>query len=289
MIYTLRHRTTYRYAKAVRFARCSLRLKPQDGEGQGVLASAVTIDPSPATAAMRRDYLGIEAVAITLDAPHTEFRVEALSTVRVERPAPPPPEAGRAWETVRDAVVASRELDGRAPVHFLYPTGRVPLVPAVTAYARESFSAGRSAYGAAHDLMLRIRADFRFDAKATTVHTPLAEAFALRAGVCQDFAHVMIAGLRGMGLPAAYVSGYLRTVPPPGRARRAGAGARPPPGAGGGGGAGGTPGSASTRPTAWRYATITSWWRGAATTATSRPSTASSAPRAGSASRSRST
>ena len=223
MIYTLRHRTTYRYAKAVRFARCSLRLKPQDGEGQSVLASAVTIDPSPASASMRRDYFGIEAVAITLDTPHTAFSVEALSTVRVERAAPPPPESGQPWETVRDAAIATHDLGGRAPVHFLFPSGRVALIPAVTDYARGSFAPGRSAYGAAHDLMLRIRADFRFDAKATNVHTPLAEAFALRAGVCQDFAHVMIAGLRGMGLPAAYVSGYLRTVPPPGRPRLRGA------------------------------------------------------------------
>ena len=223
MIYTLRHRTTYRYGKPVRFARCSLRLKPQDGEGQSVLASAVTIDPSPTTALMRRDYLGIDAVAITLDVPHTSFSVEALSTVRVERLAPPEPEAGRPWERIRDAVVAGRDLGGRAPVHFLFPSGRVPLVPAVTDYARQSFPPGRSAYGAAHDLMLRIRADFRFDAKATNVRTPLSESFALRAGVCQDFAHVMIAGLRGMGLPAAYVSGYLRTVPPPGRPRLRGA------------------------------------------------------------------
>lgn len=223
MIYTLRHRTTYRYGKPVRFARCALRLKPQDGEGQSVLASAVTIDPSPTTAVMRRDYFGIEAVAITLDTPHTTFSVEALSTVRVERRVPPEPEAGQPWERVRDAVVAGCDLRGRAPVHFLFPSGRVPLVPDVTDYARASFMPGRSAYGTAYDLMLRIRADFRFDAKATNVRTPLAESFALRAGVCQDFAHVMIAGLRGMGLPAAYVSGYLRTVPPPGRPRLRGA------------------------------------------------------------------
>ncbi|MCJ2022431.1 transglutaminase family protein [Methylobacterium sp. E-065] len=223
MIYTLRHRTTYRYGRPVRFARCTLRLKPQDGEGQSVLASAVTIDPSPATAVTRHDYFGIDALAITLETPHTVFSVEALSTVRVERAAPPPPESGMAWERVRDAVVAGRDLGGRAPVHFLYPSGRVPLLPEVTAYARPSFSAGRCAYGAAHDLMLRIGRDFRFDARATNVYTPLAESFALRAGVCQDFAHVMIAGLRGMGLPAAYVSGYLRTVPPPGRPRLRGA------------------------------------------------------------------
>ncbi|MGC5779863.1 transglutaminase family protein [Methylobacterium sp. NFXW15] len=223
MIYTLRHRTTYRYGRAVSFARCSLRLKPMDGDGQALLSSAVTIDPSPATAVTRRDYFGIEALAITIEAPHTTFCVEALSTVRVERRPPPPPEGGTPWEAVRDGALVSRDLSGRAPVHFLFPSDRVPLLREVTDYARPSFVSGRSAYGAAHDLMRRIRADFRFDSKATNVHTPLAEAFAGRAGVCQDFAHVMIAALRGMGLPAAYVSGYLRTVPPPGQPRLRGA------------------------------------------------------------------
>ncbi|GJD34420.1 transglutaminase family protein [Methylobacterium aerolatum] len=223
MIYTLRHRTTYRYGRSVSFARCSLRLKPAEGEGQSVLASAVTIDPSPARAVSRRDYFGIESLAITIAAPHTTFSVEALSTVRVERPDPPAPEEGMAWEAVRDGVVAGRDISSRAPVHFLYPSDRVPLLREVTDYARPSFAPGRSAYGAAHDLMRRIAQDFRFDAKATTVRTPVAEAFAGRAGVCQDFAHVMIAGLRGMGVPAAYVSGYLRTVPPPGRPRLRGA------------------------------------------------------------------
>ena len=223
MIYTLRHVTTYTYAKPVSFARCSLRLKPAEGEGQSVIESAVTIDPSPATAVIRRDTFGIETVGITLDAPHTRFRVEALSKVRVERVPPPAPESGRGWEAARTAAIASRDLGADAPVHFLFPSARVPLLPDVTDYARKSFAPGRSAYGAAFDLMTRIRADFRFDAKATDVHTPLSEAFALRAGVCQDFAHVMIAGLRGMGLPAAYVSGYLRTIPPAGRPRLRGA------------------------------------------------------------------
>lgn len=219
MIYTVRHVTTYTYAKAVSFARCSLRLKPAEGEGQSVIASAVTIDPSPATAVIRRDGFGIETVGITLDTPHTTFRVEALSKVAVGRGALPPPESGRPWEAVRAGVIGARDLGPEAPVHFLFPSARVPLVPGVTDYARRSFLSGRGAYGVAFDLMTRIRADFRFDAKATDVHTPLAEAFALRAGVCQDFAHVMIAGLRGMGLPAAYVSGYLRTHPPAGRPR----------------------------------------------------------------------
>ena len=223
MIYTLRHLTTYRYARSVRFARCNLRLRPRDGEGQRVLESALHIAPEPTRRLERRDFFGLDTLTLTLDQPHREFSVEAVSRVVVERPAPPPPETGLAWEQLREAALALPSLGPDGPAHFQFPSQRVPLVAEVTDYARKSFSPGRSAYGAAVELMHRIRDDFRFDAKATTVSTPLAEAFTLRAGVCQDFAHVMIAGLRGLGLPAAYVSGYLRTRPPPGRPRLRGA------------------------------------------------------------------
>ena len=223
MIYTLRHLTRYRYGKPVRFARCAMRLTPRDGEGQSVLESSLSISPDPRTRVVRHDYFGLETVSVTIDTPHSELRVEARSRVRVERPPLPQAEAGAPWERVRDAVLGARALGPDAPVHYLFPSIRVPLVPAVTDYARESFAPGRSAYEAAFALMARMRADFRFDSKATNVHTPLAKAFAMRAGVCQDFAHIMIAGLRGLGLPAAYVSGYLRTIPPPGRPRLRGA------------------------------------------------------------------
>ncbi|WP_430912376.1 transglutaminase family protein [Methylobacterium sp. sgz302541] len=223
MIYTLRHLTTYKYRKPVRYARCTLRLDPMQGEGQTVLESAIRVSPPPESRTRRRDFFGTAIDSIVVVSPHTEFRVEATSRIAVERPVLPEPEGGPSWEAVRDAAVARSHLGPAEPVHFLFPSPRVPLVDAVTDYARESFSPGRSAYGAAFDLMARIRADFRFDAKATTVSTPLADAFAQRAGVCQDFTHVMIAGLRGLGMPAAYVSGYLRTAPPPGRPRLRGA------------------------------------------------------------------
>jgi len=93
----------------------------------------------------------------------------------------------------------------------------------VTAYASASFAPGAGILGSAADLMRRIRRDFKYDPKATVISTPLKEVFEKRHGVCQDFAHVMIAGLRGLGLPAAYVSGYLRTIPPPGKPRLQGA------------------------------------------------------------------
>lgn len=223
MIYTLRHLTTYRYARPVRFARCNLRLRPREGGGQRVLDSAVVVTPVPNRNGARKEFFGQETLTLTIDQPHRVFSVEARSRVRVERPVLPDPESGPSWEAVRAAAPGLPTLDAQAPAHFLFPTRRVPLVPDVTDYARDSFPPGRSAYGGALALMNRIRTDFRFDAGATTVSTPLAKAFSQRAGVCQDFAHIMIAALRGLGLPAAYVSGYLRTTPPPGRPRLRGA------------------------------------------------------------------
>jgi transglutaminase-like putative cysteine protease len=99
----------------------------------------------------------------------------------------------------------------------------VPRFEPATAYTRESFPAGRPVLQGAAELMRRIKADFKYDTKATVVSTPISEAFGKRHGVCQDFAHIMIAGLRGIGLPAAYISGYLRTIPPPGKKRLEGA------------------------------------------------------------------
>lgn len=223
MRYSVRHLTTYRYARMVRYARCNLRLHPRDGGGQRVIEASVTVDPIPTVRLQREDFFGLDTTTLLIDQPHREFSVEACSRIEVERPPLPEPESGLSWEDLRSAALASPSLGPSAPTHFLFPSQRIPLTPAVTEYARESFPAGRSAFGGAVDLMQRIRADFRFDAKATSVSTPLAEAFALRAGVCQDFAHLMIAGLRGLGLPAAYVSGYLRTLPPPGRPRLRGA------------------------------------------------------------------
>ena len=114
-------------------------------------------------------------------------------------------------------------LDAASPVGYVFASALVPVLRPVTAYASASFSPGGGILAGAAGLMRRIRNDFKYDPKATVISTPLTEVFAKRHGVCQDFAHVMIAGLRSLGLPAAYVSGYLRTDPPPGMARLVGA------------------------------------------------------------------
>jgi transglutaminase-like putative cysteine protease len=223
LIYNLRHRTTYRYSQPVSFARCVLRLTPRASPTQSVLDSAIAITPRPARSRSHTGPFGEQVTTVSVETPHTELTIESRARVEVNRPAPLLPFGGLAWEDVREAAFASTALGQEAPAHFLYPTAAAPVLDPITAYGQASFPSGRSIVEAASELMARIRGDFTYEPGATAVYTPVISAFEARRGVCQDFAHVMIAALRGIGLPAAYVSGYLRTIPPPGQPRREGA------------------------------------------------------------------
>jgi transglutaminase-like putative cysteine protease len=223
VIYALRHRTTYKYGSEVTFARCSLRLTPLSSASQTVLESLVRVTPAPKYTVQRTGPFGEQVLTVIIDAPHRALVIEALARVDVHAAPVPDSSDSPPWETVREAALKTSLLGPDGPASYLFPTARTPLTAPITDYARLSFPPGRPIIEAAAELMRRMRADFIYDAKATEVSTPVAEAFAARRGVCQDFAHIMIAGLRGLGLPAAYVSGYLRTIPPPGKARLEGA------------------------------------------------------------------
>lgn len=223
MIYEIRHITTYKYDSPVAAAACSLRLLPRSDDGQQTLDSGLEITPRPADASERRDFFGNRVTAVRIDTPHRELRIAALSRVSVRRPSTPAPGLTPAWEAIRAAAPAVRSLESTSPAHFLFPSRQVALHAPATEWAAASFAYGRPILEAASDLMARINGDFRYQKEATEVSTTVPEAFAARKGVCQDFAHVMISALRGLGLPAAYVSGYIRTQPPPGKARLVGA------------------------------------------------------------------
>src|SRR5262249_21182703 len=132
--------------------------------------------------------------------------------------APPGADATPRWEEVRAAAFTSTDLSPNSPTHYLFPSRQVSLDPEIRAYAAESFTADRPVLDAAVDLIRRIKAAFSSEIAAPTASTTPPMSFALRRGVCQDFAHIMISGMRGLGLPAAYVSGYLRTAPLPSQA-----------------------------------------------------------------------
>jgi transglutaminase-like putative cysteine protease len=223
VIYDIRHVTTYSYESSVNFARCSLRLEPRSGDGQQLVSHSVDIRPRPADRTARRDFFGTLTESILIETPHRHLRIDSRSRVSVSRRAPGRTTQGPAWENVRDVAFEAASLGPASPIGYVFASPLVPVQQPVTGYAALSFPPGCGILAGAVDLMHRIRTDFKYDAKATVISTPLEEVFEKRHGVCQDFAHVMIAGLRGLGLPAAYVSGYLRTIPPPGKPRLQGA------------------------------------------------------------------
>jgi transglutaminase-like putative cysteine protease len=219
VIYDIRHVTTYAYESAVSYARCSLRLEPKNGDGQELISHSVEIRPRPAERTARRDFFGTLTESVTIEQPHRHLRIDSRSRVEVARKSPGRTAQSPSWESVRDIAFEATSLGPSSPVGYVFASSLVPVLSPVTAYAAASFPEGIGVLVGAVDLMHRIRSEFRYDPKATVISTPLNEVFEKRHGVCQDFAHVMIAGLRGLGLPAAYVSGYLRTIPPPGQPR----------------------------------------------------------------------
>jgi transglutaminase-like putative cysteine protease len=223
MIYDIRQTTTYEYASKVSYAHHVLRLMPINRTGQRVHAAALEILPVPVERREGFDFFGNHVTWIGLEEAHDSLSIKVAARVVVEAPAAPAPLATPSWEEVRAAVMMTSDIGATSPAHFLFPSRQVSLDPEIADYVRKSFASGRPIFEGASDLMGRIKADFVYEPGATSVSTTPSAAYALRRGVCQDFAHIMISGLRGIGLPAAYVSGYLRTVPRAGQARLEGA------------------------------------------------------------------
>ena len=221
MRYIVRHLTRYRYSEAVTNSQHDLHLLPRELPHQRCLSSELEIKPTPLVCEERRDYFGNRATHMVLGSPHSDLTVIAHSRVDVTFPAAVACEYDLAWEAAASQIARDRS---QPEVHEMtFPSPFVPDWQDLHRYARESFPDGQPVLKGCLDLMARVHADFTYDAKATTIATPLDEVFRKRRGVCQDFSHLMIACLRGLGLAARYVSGYLVTSPPPGRPRLVGA------------------------------------------------------------------
>jgi transglutaminase-like putative cysteine protease len=221
VIYDIRLRITYTYASPAAAGRHLACLMPLDiGAVQQVLAGSLDIAPNPAERTDRQDFFGNHVTDFSLRSPHRSISV--TMTARVNRLAIPAP-ATPPLADLPGLIYACHDLGATAPHHFMAPSVRVPASAAITAFARKSVPKGLSVAEAVRALGHALHKHMKFDPKATTVDTPAEDAFAQRRGVCQDFSHIMIAGLRGLGVPAGYVSGFLRTLPPPGKPRLEGA------------------------------------------------------------------
>lgn len=212
--YRLRHRTTYAYVEPVDLATHMLHMSPRATPQQRVLAAEILCEPAPSSRSGAADHFGNQVTWLFLERPHTRLELVLNALIQVSA-APVQGPAGQAWETLR--AMAPWDV-----AEFLYDSALAPAVPAARDYAAESFAPGRDAFEAVRELTSRIRRDFAFKPGVTSVSTPVAQVMAQRAGVCQDFSHVMISGLRAHGVPARYVSGYIRTRPRPGEERRRG-------------------------------------------------------------------
>lgn len=224
MIYRVRHETVYDYSDPVSVSHHILRLTPRDLPGQLRRSGRINITPVPQTPnTTHLDYFGNSVTSFALQEPHEQLTVEASTELEViPRPAPDLAQSP-AWHEVRDALFWDHTLEGLDASQFIFDSRRVSASIDLADYARESFPQDRPLLEAVRDLTRRINEDFRFDTKATEVTTPVETFFEKRRGVCQDFSHLQIACLRSLGLPARYVSGYLRTCPPEGKPRLVGA------------------------------------------------------------------
>ncbi|MGZ5181579.1 MAG: transglutaminase family protein [Ramlibacter sp.] len=214
------HETTYAYAPAVKTAQHLMHLRPSSRGGQRVLRHGLRISPEPARCSESVDVFGNTRCFFGLQSAHERLQVIADSVVATSAAAPPGDSLP--WEDARERLRYHRGARYDPAAEFLFASPYVPRHQDFIDYARASFAPRRPLLDAARELMARIHADFSYVAQATDASTPALDALALRQGVCQDFAHVMLGCLRSLGLPARYVSGYLLTEPPPGQARLVG-------------------------------------------------------------------
>ncbi|WP_456789678.1 transglutaminase family protein [Cellulomonas sp. P5_C5] len=226
--YDLVHRTTYSYANVVTDSYGRTTMTPRDVPGQTCLSTTVEIEPTPADTNQWVDYYGNRTTYFGVTTPHTRLVVTSRSTIEVTRQAPDPaalPTVG--WHDVAHRVAAG-EVGRLDPSivdlrEALLPSPHVTFADEVRAWAAPTFAADRPVVEVLVELAHRIRTELAYRSGSTTVHTTQAQLLAQKAGVCQDFAHLMIAALRLHGLPARYSSGYIETRPPAGREKLRGA------------------------------------------------------------------
>lgn len=223
MLYDLSLKMDYHYDTPASLARHVTRVLPLTSTSrQRLIAGHVTFDPRPTEEHGFTDFFGHPAIATLVSPPHESFSIMMKARVQVEAPKTTL-EFAPLLDELKSEYNRVLSLGPQSPHHFLSPSPRIPYDRKIGAYGHAVAGRDRNVYQIARALCARIHEDFTYDPEATTVDSTPAESFALKSGVCQDFAHVMICALRAIGIPAGYVSGYLRTIPPPGKPRLEGA------------------------------------------------------------------
>ena len=223
MNYHITHRTLYDYAAPVSVSHHVARLEPLNTATQTRESFTLQIFPEPALRKARTDYFGNQLCFFAIQEIHSKLEIITSSRVTVAPRNPAPNESAAPWESVAEMFRDPVSPEVIEPYQFVFDSPNIRASVELADYARESFRKDTPLLAGARDLTRRIFEDFKFDPRATNVATPLEEVWEKRRGVCKDFAHLGIACLRSLGLPARYVSGYLRTRPPAGKPRLVGA------------------------------------------------------------------
>jgi len=205
------HITRYWYSGPVSMCHTEVHLHPRARKNQTILEFDLEVTPTPDSVLTREDYFGNEVTFFSIAEPHRELIITSRCLANLEPAAPPALDLSPPWEQVRDEVVKADTPETFEAVQFIFESPSIRFGPALAQFAAHSFTPGRPFLSAAGDLSRRIFTEFHYDKKATTIGTPVDEVLESRRGVCQDFAHLMIACLRSLKLPARYVSGYVRT------------------------------------------------------------------------------
>lgn len=224
--YHVLHETTYDYGSTVSLSQQQLHLSPRILAWQQIEEQQITIKPTPTWRRDGRDPFGNPVTWIAFHAPHEKLCISSSMRVEVLPHLPEHLERSLPWEVVRDRLAYDaapplpEDLDA---MRYLFESAHVRIKHELADYAADCFPPGTPVLIGAQALMAKIFKEFKFDPEATTVSTPVMEVLEKKRGVCQDFAHLMIACMRALGLSARYVSGYLLTRPPPGKPRLIGA------------------------------------------------------------------
>jgi transglutaminase-like putative cysteine protease len=205
------HTTRYLYSGPVSMCHTEVHLHPRPRKNQTILEFGLDVSPTPDSLLSREDYFGNEVNFFSIAEPHRELVVTSCCVANVDTAGPPALELSPAWEQVRGEAAQRETPETFEAGQFIFESPCILVGAPFAQYAAVSFTAGRPFLSAVDDLSRRIFTEFQYDRRATTVATPVDEVLASRRGVCQDFAHLMIACLRSLKLPARYVSGYLRT------------------------------------------------------------------------------
>ncbi len=223
MLYDLSLHMGYLYDTLASGARHIIRVTPLSIPGrQRLVAGSLSVSPTPDERTVFNDFFQQSATSVYLRTAHDKLDIRMQARVAVENPsltADFSPELPKLQAELADVW----SLDPQSPHHLAGNSPRIGENAAIAAYARETIKPGMTIREIAFAVCNRIYKDFTYDSEATTVDTTPAQAFKLKRGVCQDFSHIMISALRSLGIPAGYVSGFLRTIPPPGKERLEGA------------------------------------------------------------------